>query len=304
MKQVLLLFLVGFLLVFYFPFSAFAVTVGPAKITERTNPGDTISGDIVLINDSNAKQTLYPAFEKFTEVNGEKKFLPGEPTALTAWFRLPKSVTLNVGEQKRIPFTIKVPKDAPPGGHFAVIWWGNAPPEGQVSIVTRAGILVFLQVSGEVNEKGEVLSFRPKGFVFRGMPLEFKLLFKNVGNTWLKPTGDIFIKNIFGTTRAVFRANSGERIILPGNEENLRVAPTFEKKPFLIGMYGAELTLQWGEEAEKFEKSAYFIVLPILPIVIALVVLAAFYFGIKRYNRWIIAKATSNRGRETKDDKR
>lgn len=291
MKRVLISFLVAFFLVLHIPASVFAVTVGPTKIAERANPGDTINGNIVLINDTNEEQTMYPSFEKFTESGGQKQFLPGEPTALTNWFRLPQSVTLDPREQKNIPFTIAVPNGAPPGGHFAVIWWGNAPPKGQVSIVTRAGILVYLQVSGEINENGEVLAFKPKGFVSAGLPYEFELVFKNGGNTWLRPSGDILIKNIFGTTRAIFRTNSAERIVMPGNEENLRVAPKFEKPPFLIGLYKAELSLAWGETAEKFEKNAYFVVLPLLPLTIALVVLAALYLGVRKYNAWIIKKA-------------
>jgi len=132
-----------------------AVTVGPAKIEYRADPGDVIEDTLILINEGNEKQTFYSVFEKFTEINGEKKFLPAEPTELANWFNLPKNATLEPGEQKRIPFTIEIPQNAPPGGHFAVIWWGNAPPESKhISIATRAGILIFLRVSGEVNQRG------------------------------------------------------------------------------------------------------------------------------------------------------
>ena len=72
-----------------------------------------------------------------------------------------------------------------------------------MAIVTRAGILVFLQVSGEINEKGEVIEFslsNGKFFTFKA-PEDFIVNFKNQGNTYLKPRGEILIKNILKIKR-------------------------------------------------------------------------------------------------------
>jgi len=207
-----------------------------------------------------------------------------------------KSVSLEPGKQKEIPFTLEVPQTAPPGGHFAVIWWGTAPPEGQVAIVTRAGILVYLEVSGEVNEKGELLNFsfqEGKFFVF-GLPEDFAVNFKNSGNTYLKPAGEIKIKNIFGSLIAVVDVNNKERIILPEDAQALNVSKRFEKPPFAFGLYKAELALSWGEKQNDIQKSIYLFVFPWKVVLLAIIILAILYLliikGIKKYNQWIIKK--------------
>jgi hypothetical protein len=276
-----------------------AVTVGPAKIEYRVDPGTTISDKLFIVNEGQEEQTFYAAFEKFAVENGQTKFLPSEPAELAEWFKMEKSVTLKAGEQKEIPFTIEVPKNAPPGGHFAVVWWGTAPPGGQVAIVTRAGILVFLQVSGEVNEKGDITEFSLiKGrFIFK-LPDDFVVNFQNQGNTYLKPLGEIAIKNIFGSSIAAFKVNFKERIILPENSQLLDIAKKFDKPPFAFGLYKAELALQWGEKGNSVQRDIWFFVFPWKTVLIVIIILAALLFiatkGIKKYNQWLLKKYSTN----------
>lgn len=280
----------------FLPFFAKAVTVGPGKIQFKADPGAIISGKLFVINEGAETQTFYAAFEKFIEKGGEKKFLPTEESELANWFKMEMSVTAEPGEQKEIPFTIEVPQNAPPGGHFAVIWWGTAPPSGQVAIVTRAGILVYLEVSGEINEKGELLNFSltaGKFFVFQ-LPEDFAVEFKNAGNTYLKPRGEINIKNIFGSAITAFDVNNKERIILPEDIQSLNVAKRFEKPPFAFGLYKAELSLSWGEKQNNVLKSIYFFVFPWKIALIAVIILVLLSLlltkGLKKYNQWIIKK--------------
>ena len=284
----------------FIPVSVFAVTVGPAKMEYSADPGTIIEGIITLINDNSARQTLYPAFEKFTEVGGQKRFLPAEQTELANWVKLPKSVTLDLGEQKRIPFTIEIPQKAPPGGHFAVIWWGTASSESkQVSIVTRAGILVYLRVSGEVNESAELLKFAAEGGFFQTkMPENFVISFKNSGNTYQKPQGDILIKNIFGGKITDFGVNEINAIFLPDTENNLRIAKKFEKAPFAFGFYKANLSLQWGEKPDSLQKGIWFFVFPWKYVLGGLIILFILFFGAKRglrkYNERVIKRYANN----------
>lgn len=298
----LLFAVVSFLAFLSFPIFAKAITVGPAKIEYKVDSGQTISDKLFVLNEGQETRTFYAAFEKFTKVGGEIKFLPSEPAELAEWFKMEKSVTLKPGEQKEIPLTIEVPKNAPPGGHFAVIWWGTASPGAkEVAIVTRAGILVLLQVSGEVNEKGEVIEFLlPDGkfFVFK-LPEDFVVNFKNQGNTYLKPQGEIVVKNIFGSAIAAFRVNSKERIIFPDNSQLLDVAKKFDKLPFAFGFYKAELALQWGEKQNDIQRDIWFFVFPWKTVLIVVIILAALLLiatkGVKKYNQWIIKKNLESR---------
>ncbi|MFH1346976.1 MAG: hypothetical protein ABIH10_01865 [Spirochaetota bacterium] len=286
---------------FLLPACSHAVTVGPAKIEYKVDPGQTISDKLFIVNDGQETRTFYAEFEKFTEIGGQKKFLPSEPAELAEWFKMEESATLKAGEQKEILFTVEVPENAPPGGHFAVIWWGTASPgKNQVSIVTRAGILVFLQVSGEINEKGEIVEFSlTKGNFFTlKLPEDFAVNFKNQGNTYLKPLGEITVKNIFGSAIADFNVNGKERIIFPDNEQLLDIAKKFGKPPFAFGFYKAELSLRWGEKESNGLKSIWFFVFPWKTVFVVIIILAGLFLlatkGVKKYNQWILEKYTKN----------
>lgn len=284
------------------PDFSYAITIGPAKIEYKTDPGTTISGAFLILNEGQEARTFYAAFEKFTEVDGQKQFLPSEESELTEWFKMEKSVALKAGEQKEIYYTIEVPKNAPPGGHFAVVWWGTAPPSAskQVSIVTRAGILVYLQVSGEVNERGEIIGFSlaDEKFLAFKLPEDFVVNFANQGNTYLKPRGEIKIKNIFGSAIAVFNVNAKERIIFPKNVRLFDIAKKFDKLPFVFGPYKAELALNWGEKQNSVLKNFWFFVFPwktaLIAVIILIALLLLFTKGIKKYNQWILKKYSTN----------
>ena len=72
---------------FLFPLLVQAVTVGPVKLEYSVDPGDVISGEIFLLNETKKAKTFYPTFEKYIEVDGKKKFLTGE-SEIEEWFEL------------------------------------------------------------------------------------------------------------------------------------------------------------------------------------------------------------------------
>ena len=297
-----------FLLIFAIPAKSFALTVGPAKMEFSVDPGDVITGKLFLLNDESETKVLYPTFEKFIEVDGEKRFLAGEPTELTNWFKINAPITLKPGESKDVPFEIDFPKNAPPGGHFAVIWWSSAPPSatgktgGGASIVTRAGILVYSRVSGDIKEDAEILNFdtAEKGRFFSWMPEKFTVSFENKGNVYLKPKGEITIKNIFGSTKAGFLVNKEDLQILPQSKKDLRIASqTMKWGGFGLGLYKAELNLIYGEGNKKIESGFWFAVITwqiVLPIILGLhIVFFGATKGIKKYNQWVVSKYTGLR---------
>lgn len=286
--------LAGFFLIF--SSESQAVTVGPAKMEYSVDPGDVIKATIFLMNETRQDATFYPDFEKFIEEDGQKTFLKDE-SDLAGWIETETSVFLLAGEKKNIPFTLRVPENAEPGGHFAVMWWGTAPPRNgkQVSIVTRAGILVMLRVSGDIREEGRLLNFSTADSkrIFWSFPVGFSVTFKNDGNIHLKPTGQIAVKNILGRTKAVVKVNEYLLQILPGSKRSFEAK--WETAKFAFGPYKAELNLNYGESQKQVSQSFWFVLIPLKILLIVIFALAFVLFvlpqGIKKYNQWIINKA-------------
>lgn len=277
------------------PFSAGAITIGPAKLELEADPGDILTGEISLLNETDKAGTFYIFFEKFIEKDGQRVFLSDEESLIGEWIEIPESVFLAAGERKKVSFAIRVPENAPPGGHFAVAWWTTVPPDMEtgVGVAVRAGILIFLRVSGEVTEEAEIL-YSPKQTIVGSLPLGFNVTFKNLGNVHLKPLGNIVIRDLFGRTKAQIPINSQRFNVLP---ESQRIfAAEWQEEEIFFGPYRATLELSYGsDESKEFKKTALVWVLPwilVLLIVLSLIVIILVIIkGIPKYNRWVIERA-------------
>lgn len=294
-----------------------ALTVGPVKLEFSADPEDVIEGQCLLFNEGEEAGTFYPSFELFTYKKGEMKYL-GEKTGLASWIETVPKVFLEPKETKKIPFSIKVPEDAEPGGHSAIIWWSTAPPAteaGGMTIVTRTGILVLLRVSGEVIESGKIVSFETENQkrFFSHLPINFILQFENSGNVQLKPQGEIEITNIFGRTIAILAVNEVGSHTFPEDIRAYTVSwnPKIsnkgitgegffdeikrEKAGWAPGIYRAELSLNYGQELKQDEKSFRFFVIPWRILILAVLILGLIFLGatkgIQKYNQWVITKA-------------
>lgn len=308
MKKFTILAFVGLVAALLFlPAHSFALTVGPGKLEYTLDPGATMTGTLFLLNEGTESQTLHPSFEAFTETNGTKQFFPETTSDLVGWFTVASSVTLAPKESTNIPFTLSVPKGAPPGGHFAVIWWNTAPvgsKAGSAAIVTRAGILVYLNVTGQVNESGSITRFAPTngGRFLTGFPTSFDVMFNNTGGDYLQPTGDIQITNMFGASVASFSVNKNNSAqILPQSEKDLPVSLDPPQGNIGFGIYHAELTLHYGESNKEIGDSYTFVVVTwvLLPILLALLLIVfGIVLGVRKYNQWVIRKATMGKENE------
>ncbi|MDD5547409.1 MAG: hypothetical protein PHN74_00705 [Candidatus Pacebacteria bacterium] len=261
MRKLLLSFIIGFLAL---PFFSHAITVGPVRMEYSVNPGDIVKGEMLLKNEGGGSRIFYPNLEKFFEENGQKVF-SGEESEISKWIKTAKSVALKPDEQKIIPFSIEVPADASPGGHFAVMWWGNVAPNSekadQVGVNTRAGILVYLTVSGNTIESGNIGEIRtnyPKSIINK-LPVNFVISFENKGNVILKPFGELVIKNFFGVTKGILRVNDKGLIVMPNDKKNLE---TEWNSDFAFGPYKATANLVLGKDNQRIEKSIWVYVFP------------------------------------------
>jgi len=304
-----------------------ALTVSPVKFEISGSPGQRLLGELELFNEQEETRTFYSSFENF-EARGETGapyFLPGKE-GLATWIEAPAQVTLEPGERKTVPFSIQVPQNADPGGHFAAIFWGTTPPQakegGQVTVGAKTGILVLLTVSGEIKGGGGLLEFSTKNKqkIFNSLPITFIYRFQNNSADRIKPEGEIEIKNIFSRTLATLPANKTEGNVLPGSIRKFEVSWITQKdvvkgeteipkeaktgffgavkkqwKDFHFGRYSALLNLKYGTKNEEAKANYGFYIIPwqLLSVIIVILVVIGFlgFKGIKKYNQWIIAKA-------------
>jgi hypothetical protein len=237
-----------------------ALEIAPPVLNVRGNPGDTVKGTINLRDVSPTSLIVTGQVNDFT-AQGEEglpKLLlePGEesPYSMRSWFRPLGQLTLKPKEIQGLPFTIDIPKDAAPGGYFAVVRFSAKAPgidSSGVSLSASVGALIFMRVNGDAKEKLSIVSFnavdkqkQPKTLL-EGTPITFAVRVKNEGNVHEQPTGRIMIKDMFGKTVAGLNVNLPPRNVLPGSirrfETKLDETVIGNKK--LFGRYRAEVSI-------------------------------------------------------------
>jgi hypothetical protein len=308
------------------PSKAFALSITPIRYEISGDPGSTISEEMTLFNESKDSQVYYASFANF-EAQGET----GSPSfvdpkeGIGTWMSTElASINLAPGQQKKIKFNIKIPKNAEPGGHFGAIFWGTNPGNaGQISVGTKTGFLVLLTVNGDIKEQAGLVDFQIRGnqWAFKQLPILFQYRFSNQGGDRVKPVGNITVRSILGWRVKKINANPFDGNVLPGTTrkitsewiKDIDVADRdaeisrnekysffkevkSEWKNFAVGVFVARAKIEFGltKEIVKSDR-VFFVVFPWeLLLVLAIFGVIVFYGGrkmLKRYNRMIIRRA-------------
>lgn len=300
---------------------ALALTVSPAKLEIAGDPGAVVTGSVEIFNEQSEAKTFYTSFENF-EPRGESgaPYFVGAKDGLATWMTTVDQITLQPGEHQEIPYTVKIPASADPGGYFASIFFGSQPGvargDSDVVIGGKVGILVLLRVNGEVAEQGGLIDFQIKDHarVVNHLPVAFEYRLNNAGADRIVPKGEITVRNIVGGKTATLTANKTEGSVLPGSTRKFGVnwssatgdadaiAPTgffalagAQWHDFHLGWYTAHLNIVWGQNEQVANRSYHFFIFPwqLLSLLLGalLIVVGGGRVLIRKYNRWIIANA-------------
>jgi hypothetical protein len=243
------------------------ISVSPTLFEMTANPGQEWTSTVRVINGNPYNLSIYVDVVNFAAQGerGQARFLPvfTEETGgqtLAEWFVIErKELTIPAEQTVEVPFTIVVPEDAPPGGHYSAILIGTQSLEtaaGQTQVETSQVVtsLVFLRVTGDVIEEGSIRSFRSSTYITEQPQVDFELRFQNSGNVHILPQGEIKILNMWGRERGIIPVNRQTMFgnVLPGSVRNYSFTWTGEWSLADIGRYKAIATLAYGEDGRKF----------------------------------------------------
>ncbi|MFA6525102.1 MAG: hypothetical protein WCT33_02390 [Patescibacteria group bacterium] len=318
---------------FFIASTANALTLIAPTFEQNVDPGVASKTEIKLYNETQDTLSLYPEVVSFT-ANGET----GQPTfdfdapleGVATWFDLPEGpIMLQGGERKIVPITITPPIDAEPGGHYATVFFGTSAPNledpGSLALATKLGSLFLLRVFGDVTEAGNIAEFGLDGnkTTLNRLPATVFTRFQNSGNIHLRPEGTITIKNLLGAETAKLDFNAKKGATLP---DSIRKYDTIwekgqvkqasgnfwnkfwtefanEKNNFALGRYKASIALTAGNLVQDNAEVTFWVwpwrILLISLLVLILIILLLVIF-IKRYNKWIVAKAKTTAEPEKK----
>ena len=269
--------------------------ISPTLIEERVDPGELLFESLEITNTGDEEITIYPKTRTIenTTAKGQPVFqTKGESIGLPLWIQFKegeKKLTLKSGERKPISFTIEVPEDASPGGHFASIIFTREKGEVQTTgaeVGFGIGVVISLRVSGEINESGKISFFQTDKKIYEKPEITFLTRVLNTGNVLIRPVGIIEIKKSKGENTEAIDINRENGGVFPGGERIWETTWNPQKGGW--GKYNAVISLVFGEDGRQtISEAAEFWILPIKLIGAvaggSLAVILGLVFGIRAY---------------------
>ena len=289
--------------------STLSLSVTPTLFEMSAEPGQLWKSEVKVINSNDFDITVYAHAVNFAPQGetGQGKFIPvfeemTEGSTLAEWIDISSiPVTVQKERSMTIPFTVQVPEEASPGGHFAAILISTQPQKVESMSVKTAQVvtsLFFVRIAGDVHEKGSIRSFSPTKSFLQSPEATFELRFENKGNVHLQPRGDIVIYNMWGKERGKIPINHQTHFgnVLPESIRKFEFSWKGEQSIADIGRYKAVASLAYGLNQKQFTtQSTYFWVIPVKSLLATFGGLLIFLFvvlwGVRMYIRHMLKLA-------------
>ena len=296
------------------------VKVSPVRVEEIVDPGEVMDVAMKVTNNSNEPKTFYAYLRDFTaeDESGRARLIaPGteDGSFMSSWIEITtEGVEFGAGEEKIIPYRVRVPAEAGPGGYYGAILFGTTPPKlflgsedkgAGMAIAQQTGSLILLQVKGDVHEEARVREFNTDKRVY-GTPFDARFLVRieNLGNVHVKPVGLLTVRNMFGKEVAVIKMNEGGANVLPKSIRRFEYGWGGETG---FGRYRAGLGISYGTAANRggqgkqsLVTEIYFWIIPWKIIIPALSVLilfgGLFYLFLRLYKNKAVRRAMEQAG--------
>lgn len=289
--------------------------IAPPLLDIKANPGQVVTAQIRVRNVTRDSLVVKAQFEDFVAQGeeGQPRILLNtnekSPYSIKDWLNAPANVTLAPQQREVVDVTITIPKDASPGGHYGVVRFTGTPPElGEtgVSLSASVGTLMLVNVSGKVTQSAKVAELyashgNKRGSLFEYGPITFTTRVQNTGNVHFQPKGTLQVTNMFGKNVYVGQFNQDNRNILPGSIRKFQ--QTMDKK-LLFGRYNVRADVVYGTDSQITSAKTSFWVVPYKLIAIAILAIAALIFAFKRYNKFIIKRASKRQNNESPKSKK
>lgn len=273
-------------------FAQVGIEMSPLTFELSGNPGEVIENYVKVVNPTDNLMGIKMEVEDI-KPSGEEGFITVEPAetetySLAKWITTdPTEFNLQSREERFVKYTLTIPANAEPGGHYGTVLARAVLVAGAgatgAMIIPRIGSLVLLTIPGVMKENLIVKDFSLPRRYFPEGPIPFSIKLENKGTVHVKPTGYVTVTNWLDQKVADIALSSQN--VLPGAVRKFDV--TLNKKWLWAGKYTATLSGSYGMSNLVF--TPVVITFWAFPWKAAIVILIVLILLILTRRRWLAA---------------
>ena len=249
--------------------------VGPGRFALELAPGESRTVEVTISNRMGVPKRFSVETEDAAGSSDPAKSLVllGEdtgPYTIKDYISVPnEQFDLEHSYRARVPVTISLPADAPPGGRYGSLLVSvvsdsterenNGGASAGSVVVSRIGVLFFISNPGDTTPSSELKNFESIGGqkFYTESPITFGITHENTGDVHTTPYGEIRITNMLDDEVGFVKLDPW--FILP---QSLRTREISWDRELLIGRYTATAYINRGYDDIIDEASYVFWVLP------------------------------------------
>lgn len=255
------------------------ITAIPPRLEVNLKPGQTITTQLKVRNESSTTQIYDIQLTDFVigddsgtpipvPVSFESKY------SASSWISSPKLIPVDPKTAQIVNVTITAPKDAAPGGHYALLTYSphtdNKPADMKKTgsmIGQQTGTIFYITIPGTIKQNALLTKFKTEKFNEVG-PVNFDLQVKNLSDIHIAPKGKLVIKDFLGKVVAT------QEVSLPNIFPNSqRSSQAVWKQKWGYGQYQATLELAYGTAGGLLTSTILFWLFPIRLVIYTLVLI-------------------------------
>ena len=266
-----------------------SLTLSPVNKKYNVDAGKTIEDSLTIINDGQVTYDFIVyarpySLKKDDKGNVDESYQAdftktAENTDVYQWVQFKQAkYRLEAGASTKVDYTVRVPSNARPGGHYGVIFAESQPVGGvsgnSVLRNKRVGSILYTTINGANTLKGSVLSTEIPFWQFEP-PLKMSSRIKNEGNTDFVDTINYRVKDVFGNVKY---ESTAEWALLP---QTIRKVKLQWDKAAWLGVYRVEIDHKYLDKSEL--ASGYVLILPrYILVIFTLLIVAGGGYGLYR----------------------
>lgn len=262
-----------------------SILISPVSKRYELNAGDTTTDTLKVVNDGTTTYDFILYARPYSVQN--ENYIPdftseAQNSDAYKWVQFTSpTYRLTPGKSADIDYTIRVPENATPGGHYGVLFAETQPvnqSEGNaVQRKKRVGSILYITVKGDVTTSGKLLS-TDVPFFQTIPPLTVTQRVQNTGNTDFTVETTTKISDFFGGLK---HTNERSYVVLPSTT---RKATIEWPDSAWLGLYKVETTTSFLDT--KHSSGQYVLLVPIwVYSVLALLIAARIAYAVSHRKR-------------------